>query len=472
MKTTLTLLLIIAFVGLASSVPWDFANEPKNLNLDFNLVFGAFPKKAQLQKIPWSGDYWASYKSGIAHRWNPERGDDFTYTLFTQDKLKKMTWKQLSQLSPAEKFDIYNARYDFPTVKAEWLRTNSRQAKWEGICNGWAPASGHLDEPSNINATSKDGIVVPFGSADLKALLSYNAGVYNHHLPKVVGLRCDQNLTNRNSQKQFDPACLDLNPGALHVILTGLIAGFKQFFIIDVDRSDSVWNQPVYKYSYIVRQTRAPQQFAPQGTKKEVLVDMTLGYTQELTPSFFPDGAKVNVNSRKWRYWLELGEGDKILGGNYVSWERPDFLWTIQKPEFINYFSSLQTLYEQSTKKPKLQLENFASLRSENHREMVNPQGTIELSNYETNQHQTWSISPSRPSSIQIDFVSINTKNNEDMIKIYEGSHGEGPLLAVYHGSILPKRITFPSPILIKFVSFNSGHKGSFALRYEVLTQE
>ena len=37
---------------------------------------------------------------------------------------------QVAALSPAEKFDIYNKRYDYPTVKTEFYRTSPQNPTW------------------------------------------------------------------------------------------------------------------------------------------------------------------------------------------------------------------------------------------------------------------------------------------------------------------------------------------------------
>ncbi len=47
-----------------------------------------------------------------------------------------MSLDDLKILSPAEKYDIYVGRYDYPTVQSEWKRTNPEDAHWEGLCHG------------------------------------------------------------------------------------------------------------------------------------------------------------------------------------------------------------------------------------------------------------------------------------------------------------------------------------------------
>lgn len=79
---------------------------------------------------------WPSQLGGIAHRWNSNNSQDFSYTFNTLAQLQNMTQDQLAQLSPAEKLDIFAGRYDYPTVQSEWQRTSPNDAQWEGLCHG------------------------------------------------------------------------------------------------------------------------------------------------------------------------------------------------------------------------------------------------------------------------------------------------------------------------------------------------
>lgn len=50
---------------------------------------------------------------------------------------------------------------------------------WLTICLQWAPASMFFKQPNPVTITSPDGIKVPFGSSDVKALLIYFTGTYD-----------------------------------------------------------------------------------------------------------------------------------------------------------------------------------------------------------------------------------------------------------------------------------------------------
>jgi hypothetical protein len=101
----------------------------------------------------------------------------FEYTPPSLDDLRNMSREEKINLSPAEKYDIMMGRYDYPTVASERARTSPGMQDWQGICHGWVPAAIDEPEPQPIDATNADGILVPFGSSDVKGLLSYYYGI-------------------------------------------------------------------------------------------------------------------------------------------------------------------------------------------------------------------------------------------------------------------------------------------------------
>jgi len=115
---------------------------------------------------------------GISHRYLSHDPQDFRYQLYTLEELKQMSAEQLKLLSPAEKYDIYVGRYDYPTVHSEWKRTHPTDASWFGLCHGWAPASLVFKNPNTTTLTNLDGITIPFGSSDIKAYLTYFSAEY------------------------------------------------------------------------------------------------------------------------------------------------------------------------------------------------------------------------------------------------------------------------------------------------------
>jgi hypothetical protein len=60
----------------------------------------------------------------------------------------------------------------------------------------------------------------------------------------------------------------------------------------------------------------------------------------------------TNTPSRAYSYRIELNADGQIIGGAWLTDDRPDFIWKQDPPEFRDVgplrFSSLKTLYENS----------------------------------------------------------------------------------------------------------------------------
>src|SRR5574343_122515 len=74
-----------------------------------------------------------------------------------QEVEQMLAQNPIDYLSPAEKYDLYIGRTDFPLTNYELKRTGIRTKKnipeWEGICHYWAPASYLFDEPGPITVS-------------------------------------------------------------------------------------------------------------------------------------------------------------------------------------------------------------------------------------------------------------------------------------------------------------------------------
>ncbi len=125
MSLNKVLFFVAVLITPVIAAPWDSDNDPASFSEKYQYQFAQLPLQSNLSQVgtPWSDDYWASYLGGIAHRWFHVLVS-FDYHLNTLEELKNMTQSQLSGLSPAEKFDIFNGRYDYPTVHSEWERTS------------------------------------------------------------------------------------------------------------------------------------------------------------------------------------------------------------------------------------------------------------------------------------------------------------------------------------------------------------
>ena len=329
---------------------WNPRNDPTTLGGDYQLKFSELPARGQVNTLPWSDDYWPDNKGGIAARWHG-KGEAFSYTPPSKNQVQAMDVASLAALSPAEKYDIYKGRFDYPTVSRERQRTHKSSADWEGLCHGWAPAAILYPEPQATLATSRDGIKVPFGSSDLKALLTYYQGDIADAPSRSLGERCDIDL-HKHPRHGRDPECRDVNAGAFHVILANHLGLLGEAFVADMTRDKEVWNQPVYGFTSKVVKTQEPSPGAAAGTAREVVVKTTVRYTQETDPTWNAlNGSKdYGAAENAYQYRLELDEDGVILGGEWLEFDRPDFLWTQGRPKFTGYFGAIGHLARESTK--------------------------------------------------------------------------------------------------------------------------
>ncbi len=341
--------------GATARDAWDSMNDPIRLDSSYIRKLDTLPTSATLNEKPWSDTYWPSYQGGIANRWlndvshrdGVQRPWKYGARKVNDANRFKRDPSRLNYLSPAERFDVLNGDYNYSLLEIERKRVgkfrdmNDEQRKensWEGICHGWAAAAGHHAEPSPVTVRNRDGVEVPFRRSDITALLSWYYA--NRYVPsRMLGSRCERDVRELSAGEVSDilgrdPKCRDTNAGAFHLVLLNQIGVKKESFIADVDRSYQVWNQPIYGYNTQYVGEQAPGPRAAFGTVKEILVRTRMGYTQEMAPSAQPYGEGQEIRTKDYQYTLEINADGEVIGGEWMSEDRPDFLWTTAKADF------------------------------------------------------------------------------------------------------------------------------------------
>ena len=333
--------------GAVESDAWNGWNNPLKMDQNFEVRFEKLPQSGNLvgEGLAWPGYYWANNKGGIAQRWRAKNPNHFDYRSPKVGDLLSMEQEKVNELSPAEKYDLFMGRYDYPTVSLVWGQTREGHQDWYGICHGVSPSSLNHPEPETVILTNKDGVEVTFYSSDVKALLAYYYAKISDSKSVQVGKRCFvpgwAPLINRMS------GCSDVNPASLHIIMTNKLGLEKNGFIADMERYAPVWNHAAVKYESRVLQTSGHVRRATYGTVKRVKVESRVWYSASVEPSDAPISGtdKAELDKRVYVYWLDLDSKGEILGGSWVSDERPDFLWTKEKDEFEGYWSGLNEVY-------------------------------------------------------------------------------------------------------------------------------
>ena len=321
---------------------WDGYNNPYKMNPNFISAFNSLPLEGEIgsSSLAWGDSYWPNNKGSIAWRWTSTNPQNFRYTSPSLYTAQGMTESELNELSPAEKYDLYVGSYDYPTVKKVWSVTSPSSPTWYGICHGIAPASLHHTEPETLDVINNDGIKIRFYSSDVKALLGHHYARESKNGIIQVGKRC--------FFRGFGSACSDVNAGSFHIILGNKLGISKTGFVADIDRFKQVWNHAAISYTSTTLGEAYLNDTSSILAVKRIKINTTVKYTASIDPSKTPvmgsDLEKYDI--RKYAYYLELDEKEKIVGGSWISYERPDFLWYKKKDKFEGHWSKLYEIYK------------------------------------------------------------------------------------------------------------------------------
>lgn len=313
---------------------WKGFSEPEIMASGFTHRFASLPLVGSIKIGPraWSGHYWPSAEGGINVRWNSPGREGFKYKSPTKEQLRYMNMGQLVQLSPTEKYDLFTGHYDYPMKELAESTASKHAPDWAGICHGWAPATLHHSEPTPKMMTNPDGYLIPFGSDDIKALLSYYYA-FHHETDSThqMGLRCFFGRWMGGAKGCEE----DLNAGAFHIVMTNMLGLRKEGFVADIDRYKEVWNQPVVAYSSKVLVDNIPKsKKASELAVKEMKVATDFFYVDEVdhpTWNIIHGTKDQHISKRSYVYRLEIDARGNIVGGEWESDDRPDFLWNREK---------------------------------------------------------------------------------------------------------------------------------------------
>jgi hypothetical protein len=337
---------------------WDSDNDPRIFDSNYEYRLNALPLKAvlPLNKTPWASSFWPRKKGGINYRWNTVNPTGYIVQP-SRGTVKAMSKEAIATLSPAEKFDLVQGHYDYPLSSRVLANANPKAKDFEGICDGWTASAIQFSEPSPVEVTNPDGIVIPFGTSDVKALMSYDVSINFEPgalRPTFVGGYCSTPWGMRLGLNN----CRDINPGAFHVILANQIALKKEAFGVDIDPGKETWNQPVYGFEYEIRGMTTADHAA-----RAYVVHAKLMYAEDDPDA--PNEKKVftwtpTVGTADYMgsvmeldYILEVDGAGRISGGSWIDKSKgnhPDLFWMpTAKIEFTHEFRDvLKQIYKPS----------------------------------------------------------------------------------------------------------------------------
>ena len=311
-------------------------SEKYNLSIKMFMNFNLLPLSGGIQdrKKFWSGNSWQLINKSINHRWFESEIKSSKSP--NPNELKKYTLEQLKGLSPSEKYDLYMGRYDYPLKQEIERNLPPAPESWEGLCHGWAGASLNHAEPDPKNMINPDGIQIPFGSNDIKALLTYYYSLELVEEQHQLGKRCQRTSIIEDNCDE------DVTPVELHAILANTLGLRGTSVIVDIERYKEVWNHPIVHYrSVIENDKRTPQ-------SRTVEIRTTLHYVDLNKEGYWEktNGTMSHVISQiQYRYELILDSKGNMIQGRWLSAHRPDFIWSIKRVEkFTGYLKDLGRL--------------------------------------------------------------------------------------------------------------------------------
>lgn len=322
----------------------------------------------ELEQDIWSGDYWPIYLGMLGNRYAddgfPGSSDwKLNYEYVSENLVEKILKENDSDairaLSPSEKYELVTGLSEGELTRRMWAdgkryyEQTGTVEPWMGLCHGWAAASYMLPRPQNkIEVPSFDGKTkVTLYPSDIKALSTL---LWSNARTSVrfLGGRCNVKEPERTSDgRVIDPLCFDTHPGIWHLAVVNQLGLFQRSMIIDVSFDYEVWNQPLknYEYTYVHPVTGhqsknwkdvaiRPDEYSLDSRKKFrskkarwiVQVRMDIGYLVEESASHRDQDVHHAgvMGGDLYEYDLELDETGTVIGGEWLGWTHPDFIWT------------------------------------------------------------------------------------------------------------------------------------------------
>ena len=333
---------------------------------DFDELTQPELQQAVLDMDMWSGDYWPTFKMGLANRYMDEDYPNAqSYNAYI-DYFKSLgpidfdNPEEMSKLSPAEKYDLLVldsqmtlSNWSLFTAQSAYSQEDGEEKAmtWAGLCHGWAPAAYKVPRPLHSVTLDLGFGEVEFRPDDIKALATLlwaQAPVPN----RFLGGRCNTTDPEKDEFDRIkDPECFDINPSSWHKVIVNHVGIRKKSFVLDATYDLEVWNQPIKSYdlTYYNPETQTTSQDARQAlvkvedfksdifksyrSKKTAYVlgvVMNIGYLVETSPSSRnTDSAEHDaIQNARYFYDIELDKDHNMIGGEWYHTAHPDFIWT------------------------------------------------------------------------------------------------------------------------------------------------
>jgi hypothetical protein len=355
----------------------EFVTFAAKHNFIFNL--SSLPESGTADHIYWSDSNWPSYLGGISWRWNdPSAARLDKRPEITRKQVEHMSMVERAKLSPAEKYDAFMGW--FGAGSTDWasrLEFLADEEPWAGICGGWSSAVINFAEPAPVTVRGPSGIEIPFGSSDVKALLSMH--MENGVLAGELGVERGFEIPDIDDATEVfaelmlgvgkdcdiseDPAtCEDVSPAMFHLTLANIVGIAHDGFVLDVKTDKRRYYQPVYSFKAEKQaQTKHGDTVTIRyNTEVTTAVDLAeKAFTGDFdysnpnnfsftVPRFEPNisGGHNAMTTRVFSYELTISRGGDIVSSKWLSTERPDSFFKMKKIDaFKGHFRGLAEIY-------------------------------------------------------------------------------------------------------------------------------
>lgn len=345
----------------------NFAKFVENLNYTTNAqmmdIQGLTKGGASVE--PWSGSYWPIHKGILGIRYasktfSNSRSFITNYRNYQSYPAENfIASNQISDLSPAEKYDLLVGDTSWTLTKYMWakgLRDYERDggvAGWTGICHGWSAVT-HMNPISPYSPVTVEDVTgrykIMFHANDIKGLLSW---LWAESSPSSIraGDRCRQGRVEKDPYlRPVVPSCLDSNPMSWHLAVTNRIGLNKKSMVMDSSNGPQVWNYPLtgYDYSYFDPKTFAPTHSFNEAVrpiselssdvyhefrspKAKYIIGIIMDtYHAGLTEPTVGITSRISTKRVTFIYDLELDDTFNIVGGEWYAKDTPDFIWSFR----------------------------------------------------------------------------------------------------------------------------------------------
>lgn len=317
----------------------------------------------QAKSPPWNASYWPTQKGAIANRYHDRHFPNSKQWSVNRDYWQSNMGEQLvaqgriESLSPAEKYDLLVGDSNWNVTRAAWEKGTVPASRWGnvpgwfGFCHGWAAAThmGVSEPQSPVTVVNANGQSITFFANDIKALLTW-LWAESGGDSIFIGSKCRIPNPDRDEWGRFkEQACFDNNPMTWHLALLNRLGRDGDSLVMDSSFNNEIWNFPVdsYYFTYFNPLTMKPtrsweesivekdkysgdpyKDYRDPRTTHIIGVVMEVFFPNATVPRAYGKVSKRLMKSKTFIYDLELDQAMNIIGGEWYSKERPDFIWT------------------------------------------------------------------------------------------------------------------------------------------------